>query len=164
MSKKHNLKKEGRVLRKLVNRAILYGIGGGVTLALGTLAVLLKFSPLQKFYLYLLAGLTSLIVSYPLALKKPSRRIKEVYESAEKAIKKIEELGEGRFGVQESSSPHLQELWETLMIAEESLRDKMVAVYNSLRRIKENIEEGQYGKAREELESLLSNFEQDFKL
>ncbi len=164
MSKKQNLKKEGKVLRRLVSRTILYGIAGGVALALGILAVLLRFSPLEKLYLYLLAGVASLLISYLLAFKKPSRQIKELYESAEKIRKEIEKLGEGNFKVQNSSPTHLQELWETLAVTEETLRDRMVAVYNSLQRIKENVEGNQCQKAQQELESLLANFEQDFEL
>ncbi len=164
MSKKQNLKKEGKVLRRLVSRTILYGIAGGVALALGILAVLLRFSPLEKLYLYLLAGVASLLISYLLAFKKPSRHIKELYESAEKIRKEIEKLGEGNFKVQDSSPTHLQELWETLAVTEETLRDRMVAVYNSLQRIKENVEGNQCQKAQQELESLLANFEQDFEL
>ncbi len=164
MSKTHSLKKEGRRLRRLTHRAFLYGTAGAIVLALVFLAVLFRFSPLDKIYLYLLAGFSALVISYPLAFRSPSREIKGIYQSAETIKNALEKLGEGDFKIENNPPSHLKEVWETLLVSGENLRNRVVAIYDSLQRIRANVEEGQCQKAREELESLQANIEQDFEL
>ena len=163
MGKNLTLKKEDKKIRRKLSSAVFYGIAGAIFLFIILLLLLLQFSPLNKVYLYAIAALVSLIISYAVSVKPLRREIREIYSSAEEISRVLSSISEGNLNPEIQESEYLRELHEKLSLLAQSQREKLIAVLHSLKNAQENLENSQNQRVKEILESLISNLEQDFK-
>ncbi len=163
MGKNLTLKKEHKKIRRKLSGAVFYGIAGGIILFIILLLLLLRFSRLNKVYLYAIAGLVSLIISYAASVKPLRREIRGIYSSAEEISRVLSSISEGDLKPQIKESEYLKEVYEKLSILAQAYRERLIAVVHSLKTAGENLENSQNQRVKEILESLISNLEQDFK-
>ncbi len=158
------MKKEFKRERRKISSTVLYGILGSIILFALILVLLLKFSPLDRIYLYLIAGLAALSISYPLTIKPIRTSLLNLYSSAEKISSALENLSRGNLKELEFNLSRLQELGEKASLLTQEQREKIIAVLHTLKNAQENLQAHQVEKAKEIVSSLISNLEQDFKL
>ncbi len=163
MAKNLTIKREHKKIRRSLSASVFYGIAGAIILFILLLLLLLRFSPLNRIYLYAIAGFVSLIITYAISVRTLRRKIMGIYSSAEKISEVLESISEGNLKPEIQESEYLRELWEKLSILTQGQRERLIAVLHSLKTARENLKNSQNERAREVLDSLISNLEQDFK-
>ncbi|GEM_PF-2473084 len=164
--KARSIKKDKRRVKGKIRALVFYSASGAIVIFAVFLFLLQRYSPLETVYHYLISFVATLLIVYPLAIRKVSSVFEELFKPLERDINFVESLIEGKYAdsLNYESGEFLEELSEKLSVLGGILRDHVVSVKDSLFRLQDVADSREIDALKEEISSLLRNFEDSFKV
>lgn len=164
--KAKNLKKDKGKLKGKVRTILFYSITGAIIIFALFLFLLEKYSPLEEIYLYLISFAATVLIVYPLVVRKVSSIFDTLFKPLERDVGFVESLIEGKYEatLNFEDEEFLQELSEKLSVLGETLKNHLVAIKDSLFKLQEIADARDVETLKEEISALLRNLEDSFKV
>lgn len=164
--KTKNLKKDKGKLKGKVRTTLFYSVAGSIIIFATFLFLLKKYSPLEGIYHYLISFVATILIVYPLAVRKLSSIFEALFKPLERDVEFVDSLIEGKYKETFSfeQDEFLQELSEKLSVLSETLKSQLIAIKDSLFKLQDMADARDVETLKGEISALLRNLEESFKL